>query len=149
MKNTKPIKNKPIIKKQKKERSHSIANTKKVAVAIAKNPTGTLREIAEEAGVGKSTVDRKLGQLGQVKEDWLEELLSEDIEIVKLWTRELKRRLSDEEELKQIKATEISTITKESAARYMAFRWEITDARGWLKKPIDDYTTEELLALIK
>jgi len=59
------MKTEPKIKKtkQKKERSHSIANTKKVAVALIKNPTGTLRELAEEAGVSHQTVDNKLWQL--------------------------------------------------------------------------------------
>lgn len=120
-------------KQSTKERSHSILNTKKVAVAVAKNPTWTLREIAEEAGVSHQTVDNKLWQLWQVKEKWLEDLLSDDIEIVKLSTKEIKRRLEDVEELKEIKITEISNVAKESTARYMAFRWELTDKQGWLK----------------
>lgn len=131
---------------KKKERRHSIENTKKVAVAVAKNPNGTLREIAKEAWVSHETVSTKLWQLWQLKEKWLEDLLLVDKGIIIQGAKEIKRRLDDEDEIKQLKATDISTLTKDSTARYMMFRWEATDEQGWLKdlskmdnKQLDDY----------
>jgi len=100
--------------------------------------------------VSHQTVDNKLWQLWQIKEDWLEELLSVDIDIVKLGTKEIKRRFENEEELKQIKATDVSAITKESTARYMAFRWDATDAKWWLNaETLKAMSIDELLSIIK
>lgn len=137
-------------KKKTKERSHSIANTKKVAVAVAKNPTGTLREIAKEAWVSHETVNNKLWQIWQLKEKWLTDLLSVDIDIIKSATTEIKRRINDEDEKKQIKATDLSTIAQHSADRYMKFKGTVTDESGWLKDiDWDNTPIADLIKIIK
>lgn len=137
-------------KKATKERSHSVINKKKIAVALAKNPSWTLREIAKEAWVSKSTVENKLGQVGQIKEKWLEDLLSVDIQIMESATNEINRRINDDEEKKQIKATELSQIAQHSADRYMKFRWNTTDEKWWLSaEAIKSMSVDELLSIIK
>lgn len=145
------IKKKPIKRgKAKKERSHSIANTQKVAVAVAKNPNWTLHEIAEDAWVSHQTVSNKLWKLWTVKEKWLEDLLSVDIQIVQSATIEINKRINDEEEVKKIKATELSQIAQHSTDRYMKFRWDATDEKGWLNmQRVQTASVEELLQLIK
>lgn len=164
------MKTEPKVKKtkQKKERSHSIANTKKVAVAVAKNPTGTLRELAEDAQLGKSTVDRKLGQLGQVKDEWVEKVLAKDKSIVekaqKIIEDSLDVELSiREENEKHIKNWELgklerhtmnsltaNQLAKDSAARFTLFRWDATDEAGGLnKESLMRMTIDELLSWIK
>lgn len=119
-------------------------------VAIAKNPNWSLREIAAAAWVGKSTVDRKMGKLRRMKDKWLEELLWVDIQIMKSATSEINRRINDEEEKKQIKATELSQIAQHSADRYMKFRGDATDEQWWLSaQRIQNASAEELLQFIQ
>ena len=143
--------------KKKKERSHSIETTKKVSIAVAKNPSGTLRELAKEAWVSKSTVENKLGQLGQVKEEWLEQTLSRDKEIIKLGQEIICEDLIEELEiikynkdkenpedrkLRKLWAWSISWIIKENTARYTLFRWEATDEQGGIKDMAQVWTKE-------
>ncbi len=153
--------------KSKKERSHSILNRKKVAVAVAKNPTATIREIAKETNIGKSTVDRQLGQLGLVKEKWLEDTLSRDKDIIKLGQEIICEDLIEELEiikynkdkenpedrkLRKLWAWSISWIIKENTARYTLFRWEATDEQGGLmknKERWDNASVEDLLQFLK
>lgn len=153
--------------KEKKERSHSILNRKKVAVAVAKNPTGTTRELAKAAWVSHETVNAKLWQLWQVKEKWLEETLSRDKEIIKLGQEIICEDLVEELEiikynkdkenpedrkLRKLWAWAISWIIKENTARYTLFRWETTDEQGWLiknKERWDNASVEDLLQFLK
>lgn len=126
----KKMKSKKVV--EKKIPRHQLENIKKIAVAVAKNPKAPEREIAKVAWVPKSTVHDNIGRVGHIKEDWLEELLSIDKQIMKSATKEINRRINDEEEAKQIKATELSTITQHSADRYMKFRGAATDEKWWL-----------------
>lgn len=133
-------------KKIKKDQEIKI---KKIAVAVAKNPKATEREIAKKTWIAKSTVHDNIGQVGHIKDKWLEDLLSTDQKILQLAANEIKRRLSSKDELKKIRVTEISQVAKESTARYTTFRWEVTDEKGWLKKNIAEMSIEELLWIIK
>ena len=141
--------------KKKKERSHIILNRKKVAIAVAKNPTGTTREIAKAAWVSHETVNVKLWQLWQVKEKWLEETLSRDKEIIKLGQEIICEDLIEELEIikhnkenpeyrkkRIIWAWAVSWIIKENTARYTLFRWEATDEQGGIKDMTNVWTKE-------
>jgi len=55
--------------KKKRPRADSQKNKKAVALAVAKNPTANTRELAKIAGVSKGTVNNKLGELRQVKDE--------------------------------------------------------------------------------
>lgn len=99
------------------------------------------REVAEETGVSKSSVDRldkELGQLG-AKIPEIEDICKADFEIVKLTQKETIRRLQNpwEETF-----TDIIRAGSESAKRYSLFRWNATD-KDWGLNMIDFLTEEQ------
>lgn len=110
-------------------------NIAKVLKERINNPLETTREIAEKTWIDHSTVARIDKQLPQIatKSDFILEICDLDINLTKKWLIELDRRFSDKEELKQIRANEISQIIKESSARYTLFKWEWTDKNWWIK----------------
>lgn len=69
---------------KKRPRADSHRNKKAVALAVAKNPTASTRELAKIAGVSKGTVSNKLGELGQVKDEAILGICDEDLKIVKI-----------------------------------------------------------------
>ena len=54
---------------KKRPRADSQKNKKAVALAVAKNPTASTRELAKIAGVSNGTVSNKLSELKQVKDE--------------------------------------------------------------------------------
>ena len=124
-------------------------NVEKIAKARLNNPRATTREVAEETGLDHSTVaklDKELPQIA-TKDDRIITLTETDFDIVTLAQMRIKEKLEDEEEMKKTRIGEISSVAKESAARYNIFRWDLTGADGWYK--IKDMTNEQLLALAR
>ncbi len=146
----KKVKKKPIPKHQKEK-------IKKIAVAVIKNPEATEREIAESTWIAKSTVHDNIGHIGQVKDERVEKVLKKDKSIVEKAQKiieqsldiELKIREENEKVInddtipmadkveKLVKNTMnymwANQLAKDSATRYMLFKWEVTDETGWLK----------------
>ena len=116
-------------------RNDKAKNTAKVLKEVIKNPLATEREIAKESWVSKSSVNRAMQEVGQIgaKSEIILEICDLDINLVKKWLIELDRRISDKEELKQIRAKELSDIMRDSAWRYTIFKWKATDWDWWLK----------------
>ena len=136
-----------IKKEEKKIRNDKAKNIAKVLKEVITDPLLTVREIEENTWVSKSTASRiineELGQIG-TKSEIIQNICKDDINLVQLWLKELSRRFSSIEELQQIRATEISTIIKESSARYTLFSWETTDDKWWLKTSAVDKLNELL-----
>ncbi|PZM87417.1 MAG: hypothetical protein DLD55_01480 [candidate division SR1 bacterium] len=134
---------------QKRPRADSQKNKKAVALAVAKNPTASTRELAKIAGVSKGTVSNKLGELGQIKDEAILGVCEKDMEIVIKAQKEILRRLDNENEVKRMKTTEISSVAEASAKRYSLFRGSATDASGGLNNPMETMSDADLLLLIK
>lgn len=125
-----------------KKRVDAQKNKAKIVKEILKDPLKTQREIAKETWLWKTTVQEHKKSLKTTKDDRIIGICDKDIDIVRLSQKEIERRLLDNEEKKKISARDISSIAKDSSARYTIFRWEITDESGWLKS-IQDMTLEE------
>lgn len=121
-------------------------NIAKVLKERIANPLETTREIAKKTWIDHSTVARIDKQLPQIatKSEIILEICKLDINLVKKWLLELDRRFSDNDELKQIRATEISQIIKDNSARYTLFSWEATDSKWWMKTSAVDKLNELL-----
>ena len=131
---------------EKKIRSDKAKNISKVLKERINNPLETTREIAEKTWIDHSTVARIDKQLPQIatKSEIILEICDLDINLTKKWLLEINRRFSDTEEIKQINAKDISTIIKESSARYTLFSWEATDSKWWMKTSAVDKLNELL-----
>lgn len=121
-------------------------NIAKVLKERIANPLETTREIAKKTWIDHSTVARIDKQLPQIatKSEIILDICKLDINLVKKWLLELDRRFSDNDELKQIRATEISQIIKDNSARYTLFSWEATDSKWWMKTSAVDKLNELL-----
>ena len=69
---------------KKRPRADSQRNKKAVALAVAKNPNATMSEIAKNTGLSKSTVQTKLNELGNIKDESILNICDQDLKIVKL-----------------------------------------------------------------
>lgn len=131
-----------------KKRPKAQKNTAKVAKILLEDPLLSDRELAKRAGIWKSTANEHRRVLGSTAKDGrIIGICDEDLEIVTLAQREIIERFQDKEKLDKIKTRDISTIAKESAARYTIFRWDITDENWWLKNSMRDMTLDELIEL--
>ena len=117
------------------ERADKRRNIDKVAAALVKNPLATVREAAEIAGVSKTTAAEASKEVGQTrtKDPRILSITDTDLEILTLGQREISRRMKTAEELEKMRTVEISSVAKESAARYTIFRGAATDNEGALK----------------
>ena len=131
---------------EKKIRSDKAKNISKVLKEVINNPLASEREIADNTWVSKSSVNRAMQEMGQIgaKSEIILEICDLDINLIKKWLLEINRRFSDTEEIKQINAKDISTIIKESSARYTLFSWEATDSKWWMKTSAVDKLNELL-----
>jgi transcriptional regulator with XRE-family HTH domain len=122
-------------KKPKRQRSDRRKTVEKVAAAVLKKPRGNVRELAKIAGIDPTTVARikKSGELPQsaTKDDRILTITNNDAEIVTHSQRHILREIR--KEIVDIPAKDLSTIAKDSAARYMLFRGEATDEHGGAK----------------
>lgn len=112
---------------KKRPRADSQKNKKAVALAVAKNPMASTRELAKIAGVSKGTVNNKLGELRQVKDEAILGICDKDMEIVTKAQEEILRRLKSNKELQKMKTSEISSVAEASTKRYTIFRGNATD----------------------
>ena len=135
--------------KKKRPRADSQKNKKAVALAVAKNPTANTRELAKIAGVSKGTVNNKLGELRQVKDEAILWICDKDMEIVTKAQEEILRRLNSQKELTKMKTSEISSVAEASTKRYTIFRGNATDKNWGLNNPYSELSDDELLAMIK
>lgn len=118
---------------EKKMRVDKRKNVEKVAKARLSNPRATTREIAEIADVDHTTVSRLDREIPQIatKDERIITLTDTDFNIVKLAQQRIQEKLNDEAEMKKTRIGEISTVAKDSAARYTIFRWDLTDKEWW------------------
>ena len=106
----------------------------KVAVVRLENPGLSIREVAEIAEVGRSSVsraDQKLGQIGS-KYPEIEEFIKGSLRVMQLGQNELDERLSDPIEKKKIPTRDVNTITDSAQRRYSLFAGEVTNEKGGL-----------------
>lgn len=132
------------------ERADKKKSIDKVAASLAKNPLQTEREIAKDTWLGNGTVNRAKKEVEQIgaKDDRIQALTDKDFDCIRLWVEEINRRLSDKEELRSMKATEISQVIKENTARYTLFKWNVTDDQ-WGMKELSQEKQDKLNALWK
>ena len=120
-----------------------------VTKELLKDPTLTIREVAEKTWVSKSTVanyiNEDLDKIGQ-KDDRILWVCEKDFEIVQLWQALISERLKDKNETDKMRTFEIAQTIEKSEKRYMLFKWTATDKNWWLNST-KDMTTEELLRL--
>ena len=134
---------------KKRPRADSQKNKKAVALAVAKNPMASTRELAKIAGVSKGTVNNKLGELRQVKDEAILWICDKDMEIVTKAQEEILRRLKSNKELQKMKTSEISSVAEASTKRYTIVRGNATDKNWGLNNPYSELSDDELLAMIK
>lgn len=138
--------------KVKEPRTDKRRNIDKIASALVVDPLATTREIEEMTWVSKSTVathKANLDKIGQ-KDPRIVALTDKDLEIVTKAQEIINNKLNDEELVKTMNIRDISTVAKDSSARYSIFRWDITDTMWWLKA--DDFarmSVEDLLKFLK
>ena len=108
----------------------------KVTKELLKNPIQTVREVAEKTWVSKSTVanyiNENMDELGHKNKDIIQ-ITDTDLEILKLWQREIFNRLQKKEELEKMRTFEIAQTIEKSEKRYQIFRWDVTDDNWALK----------------
>lgn len=108
----------------------------KVTKELLTNPIQTVREVAMKTWVSKSTVanyiNENMDELGHKNKDIIQ-ITDTDLEILKLWQKEIFKRLQDEEELQKMRTFEIAQTIEKSEKRYQIFRWDVTDDNWGLK----------------
>lgn len=133
-------------------RSDKAKNIDKIASALVVDPLATAREIEQMTWISKSTVathKNNLDKIGQ-KDPRIIALTDKDLQIVIKAQEIINNKLNDEELVKTMNIRDISTVAKDSSARYSIFRWDITDTMWWMKA--DDFarmSVEDLLNLIR
>ena len=127
------VKQKPKIESVKRERIESKRNKKKIAEIVVKNPLLSQREIAKIAWVNVATVNNKLNQIQQWKKDpRILAICETDLEIVKLWQKEIVKRLKTAPD--KVWVRDIVSAMESWTKRYTIFKGNITDENGWLKE---------------
>lgn len=124
----------------------------KVAKAAMNNPLASQREIAEQANVWLWTANRIIQELEQTgtKDHRIIAITDTDLSILTAGQLEIEKRLSDKEELSKMRTVEISSVIKDSTARYALFRGTATDKDGGLKESgFKGLSTAELSALLE
>ncbi len=130
---------------EKKIRVDKRKNIEKIAKVVVKNPRATEREIAKETGLGNWTINRLKTEVEQIgaKDERILTLTDKDFDIVILAQQRIQEKLADEEEMKKTRIGEISTVAKDSAARYTVFRWAITDEK-WAMRDLTSLSIQQL-----
>lgn len=116
-----------------KERVDKIKNQAKIVREVIKNPLATDREVAKATWVWKSTANRARKELGQVgtKIEAIQEIIKNDMEIVKLWQSIIMQRMETQPD--KLSTKDIISATDTWAKRYSLFKWDVTDPEWWLK----------------
>lgn len=138
--------------KKKQPRVDKLKNIEKVGRVILKNPLLSEREIAKQAKVWNGTAHNMKKELEQIwaKSQFVLDVLELDRDIIKKGLKIIQDKLNNEEEVKNLKPSEISQVIKENTARYTLFVGTATDDDWGVKetKPnLDD--PEQLKQAIK
>jgi len=130
---------------EKKMRVDKRKNLEKIAKVVVSKPRATEREIAKETGLSNWSVNNLKKEVEQIwaKDDRIITLTNTDFDIVILAQQRIQEKLADEEEMKKTRIGEISTVAKDSAARYTVFRWAITDEK-WAMRDLTTLTIAQL-----
>lgn len=126
-------------------RTDKAKNIAKVTEVLVNNPLLTVREVADETWISKSSVanyiNEDLDKIGQKSKDIIE-ITEKDKEAIKLAQRIIIQSLEKHVEKSEAswwlwlqEALQASWLAKESTARYSLFRWNATDEQGWMKLP--------------
>jgi hypothetical protein len=109
---------------EKKMRVDKKKNLEKVAKVRLEKPRATTREVAEETGLDHSTVAKLDKQVPQIstKDDRIITLTNTDFDIVILAQQRIQEKLLDDQVMNKTSIEKISTVAKDSAARYTVFR---------------------------
>ena len=137
---------------KKKPRVDRRKNVWKVAEVLAKNPNKTVRELAKDTKIWKSTTARAVKELGQTgtKDPTIAYIVGSSKNRLKKVQSFFDRLLDESLEKEKIAlddAKVIKDIAKDDLARITVLWWDVTDDQGWLK--IAEMSTDELLALVK
>ena len=128
------------MKDVKKKRVDAKKNKAKIVKKVIKDPLATQREIAKDAGIGKTTVQEHLKELNTTKDDRIIWICEQDIDIVKeaneVRARYIKQIANKEEDLKPSEISEVDKISNTSQKRYSIFMWDRTD-KLWGEKIIN------------
>ena len=110
----------PKINKEK-----SAKDRKNVVRYVMKNPTATIRDIAQKLDVPSASVQRYIREYKEAdaKDPRVTAILSKDVDIITKAQALIEEKLNDPEQVKRMKATELSALTTESARRYELLRW--------------------------
>ena len=107
---------------EKKMRVDKKKSIEKIAKVVIKNPRLTQREIAKETGLAKTTVQQNIQELKTTKDDRIITLTNTDFDIVILAQQRIQEKLLDDQVMNKTSIEKISTVAKDSAARYTVFR---------------------------
>ena len=100
----------------------------KVVKYFMKNPNARIREVAELLSVPSASVQRYIKEYKEDsnKDPRMVAILSKDLDIVTKWQQIIEEKLNDPEQVARMKASEISSLTSESAKRYQLL-WGINN----------------------
>ena len=128
-----------------KERTDALKNKLKVVKSVVLNPLSTQREIAKDTWLSKTTVQEHLKELpNTTKDDRIIKITDADLKIVTLAQWIINDKLSDAEYVKTLKPTEVSSVAKDSTARYTILKGNVTDKDGWLIKDLSALSLAEI-----
>ena len=133
---------------EKKPRVDRRITIGKVAEVVAENPNQTVREIAQKAWLGKSTVARNVNELGQLgtKDETIAFIVGKSKERMKKVQEYFDRYLEEsleQERLGNDQTKIIAGIVKDDLARITVLWGNITDEEGGLKH-IENMKDEDL-----
>ena len=110
------------------DKEKSAKDRKNVVRYVMKNPTATIRDIAQKLDVPSASVQRYIREYKEAdaKDPRVTAILSKDVDIITKAQALIEEKLNDPEQVKRMKATELSALTTESARRYQMFKSEDT-----------------------
>lgn len=110
------------------DKEKSAKDRKNVVRYVMKNPTATIRDIASKLDVPSASVQRYIREYKEAdtKDPRVVSILSKDMDIITKAQKLIEEKLNDEEQVRKMKATELSALTTESARRYQMFKGEDT-----------------------
>lgn len=118
-------------------RKDKAKNVDIVASELIKNPFITQRKLAEKTDLALGTVNSAIQIIEQTwtlqKDERIVHLTNKDLEIVELAQDLIREKLMNKEITDKMNAKDISTVAKDSSARYTIFRGEATDSQWALK----------------
>jgi len=115
--------------------------------AVAKNPLANSKELMKATWLSMWAVHKHKKQLenswevGVFKTQAIEQIINKDLDIVHLAQDIIINKFKDKENIKGMKATEVSSVARDSAARYTLLKGNVTDEMWGLKELNLDWKT--------